>query len=411
MSILDAPSVSPTQFNQLLQINNIAALTDGDLSYAPFLNVARYTEDLTWTYCGVSGSAAKAGVLKKAISDGRFITLSQITSSTFNDSVFTTYFNAGLAPFQAGQKYLVSMYVYSERDKYFYMRPVANSGSQGHGIKLSKAGKLRRVWALGQATDTSRLDLGANAAVALGLGTPSHPTLYQQGYAAAPAATAFFIGGIQLESVPPETKDGIAWQGDSTMAGASGGIDIPRDYTDPNSLEVSTVVSSILNAPCYNRAVGGDTLANMDSRWAADITPLRLVCKYVIIQGGINDITQGRTIEQMKASLQSMIAKAATDGFLVKILTCTPTTPIATTPGKEIIRVSFNEWIMSTYPGLAIDIAPLVTNTSTGNTLKPEFYGDGVHYPGVAKITIGRYIAKNSGMVLPKPSTYHRQQA
>lgn len=411
MGILDAAPVSPLQFNQQLSNNGVAAITETDADYLPFSNVARYTEDFSWAYYNKSGTAATPGTTKKAVVDGRLITLSQVTTGGFNDSIEARYASASLTPFVAGKKYLLSMYVYSDVDVFFWSRTVANSSAQGHGVRFSKAGLLRRVWTIGQATSTTALDLGAAAETALGSGAGENARVIQQGNKVIPAGSGLYIGGIQIESVASTTKLGVAWQGDSTMAGASGKLDLPRDFTDPNLREVSTMVSAYLNCNCYNRAVGGERLDQMDTRWAADITPLAANSKYVVIQGGINDIGQGRTLAQMQASLQSMAAKAATDGFEVRYLTVTPTSTIAGTPAMEALRQTYNAWLKSTYGALVIDIAPFVTDPETGNTLLPAYWGDGTHYPGIAKTTIGRYIAKNGGMTFTTPSRYQRQQS
>lgn len=252
----------------------------------------------------------------------------------------------------------MSMYVYADEDVYFYMRPLSSSNIAGQGPKFAKGGLLRRVWCIGKATSPYLLDLGRVPTTPYGAGEAAEPTLIQQSFKSITDIRGLYIGGFQIESILPAAKDGIAWQGDSTMAGSSGKIDQLRDYTDPNTLEVSTVVAALSNATCYNRAVGGETLADMDARWVADIDPLYIKCKYAIIQGGINDIVQGRTTVQMKASMQSMVAKATATGFEVRVLTCTPTASIAAVPAREAMRKEFNLWIKETYGAKAIDIAP-----------------------------------------------------
>lgn len=411
MGVLDSPPVSPVQFNVQLQTNGVAAIGENGNDYLPVVNVARYTEDFGWAYHNFSGTAAKPGATKKAVVDGRLITLTQITTGSFNDAISARYNTASLTPYKAGQRYLISFYVFADLDTFFWMRTIANSSAQGHGVKFVKAGTLRRVWALAVATSAGQLDMGAVAETALGSGTASETYLLQQGTKAIAAANGFYIGGIQIEPMLSTAKNGIAWQGDSTMAGSSGKLDLCRDFTDPNNREVSTVVGALLSASCHNRAVGGERLDQMDTRWATDITPLAANCKYVVIQGGINDIGQGRTLAQMQASLQSMAAKAATDGFEVRYLTVTPTDTIAGGAGMEAIRQQYNAWLKSTYGALVLDIAPLVTNPETGNTLHPAYYGDGTHYPGIAKTTIGRWLAKNGNFSLPTPTAYHRQQS
>lgn len=49
---------------------------------------------------------------------------------------------------------------------------------------------------------------------------------------------------------------------------------------------------------------------------------------YAIIQGGINDIVQGRTLSDIQADIQWMHDQAIIDGMQPIICTCTPTVSI-----------------------------------------------------------------------------------
>jgi hypothetical protein len=218
-----------------------------------------------------------------------------------------------------------------------------------------------------------------------------------------------WIGGIQIEPVPNGYRDGIALIGDSTMAGASGKKDFPKDFTVVNNREVSTVLGSELRVPVYNRAVGGERLDQMDARWAADMTPLASRCHTAIIQGGINDLNAARSLEQMQASVMSMFNKAMADGFSeVRVLTVTPFANTENTPLKNSLRLQFNDWLISHFGAMACDITLLVTN-ETGNGLNAGAYGDGTHYPGPAKTAIGAYVASSMDWSwIKQPSRYIR---
>lgn len=65
MSILDAPAVSPNQFNQLLDTDGVAVLLMSDYDYKPMLNISRYTEDLTWAYYNFAKTIARGDKTKK----------------------------------------------------------------------------------------------------------------------------------------------------------------------------------------------------------------------------------------------------------------------------------------------------------------------------------------------------------
>ncbi|WP_458116721.1 SGNH/GDSL hydrolase family protein [Arthrobacter sp. D2-10] len=137
----------------------------------------------------------------------------------------------------------------------------------------------------------------------------------------------------------------------------------------------------MLNANIYNRAVGGETTATMDARWATDITPIKGVCKYAVIQGGINDIA----LADIQASITSMVNKATADGLIPAILNCTPTSSIAADPVKEQKRLDLNAWERTTFPNV-IDIAQVIEDPLDKKFIRRTpggsagWYGDGVHY-------------------------------
>lgn len=372
---------------------------------SPGRNVARYTEDLGWLYTSASNLLARTGQTQLVSVSGKPILFQRITSANFFASLEQRYGSASLAPFVAGQKYLVSFYAFAHNEQWFWLRPIG-SGAQGHAPKCALASRITRHWHLVQATSASVVDHGEVATTALGGGTGAHPRLVQQG---SQPALDMWIGGIQIEPVSNSYKDGIALIGDSTMAGASGGIDTARDFSVWDNREVSTVLSSALNVPVFNRAIGGDQLGSMDARWATDITPLAARSKYVIIQGGINDISNNRTLEQMQASVQSMVAKAAADGLIVRILNCTPTSSIAAVPAKEALRNEFNAWLSSTYGASVIDIASIAASPWDASQLNPAGYGDGVHYTGITKTAVAEHIASRTDLwEFVVPSEYQR---
>jgi hypothetical protein len=270
------------------------------------------------------------------------------------------------------------------------MRSPANTSDYGHGAKYSPPGKITRHQHLVGSTSTSAVDSGNVPTTALGSGTGAYPKLFSQ--ASAPR-TDVWIGGIQMEYVPDATVDGIALIGDSTMAGSSGKKDFARDFSIPSNIEVSTVLGANLNVCVFNRAVGGETLAAMDARWAADMTPLAQRCKYAFIQGGINDIVAGRTYDQIMASFASMVAKAEADGLIARLMTITPNASCEANSAKETLRQQVNAGLISTYGTACANVEPLAVSPFATNALHPSNYGDGTHYDGNLKRIIGDYIS------------------
>jgi len=391
----------------------VGQFVDYNLEMTKNVNVARYTEDLSWVYHVINNSTYgnKTNELMTAIIDSKEVVLNRFVGKSFNCLLESKYTNASLNIFVTGRLYLFSMYVYSDVDQWFLNRALSVSTSAAHDYKFCPAGKVTRVWGIGKATSAVLLDLGAVATTAYGSGSGASPCLVSQGHQTFDA----YIGGFQIEAISNSSYvDGIAIIGDSTFAISSGGAatDMGKNFATLSNREVSHTLSGILNCCVFNRAVAGETLAQMDARWATDITTIKPRCKYVIIQGGINDINTGRTLAQMQASVQSMIAKALADGFTDYVLpNVTPNSYCDGDSAKEALRLQYNAWLLATYPTKCKDIAGVVADATVSKRLRAEYYGDGIHYGGAAKFAVATYLASACGFVFESPTAYQQSDA
>lgn len=388
----------------------VGQFVDYNLEVTKNVNVARYTEDVSWVYHVINSSSYgnKTNELMTAIINNKEVILNRFVGKNFSCLLESKYVNASptVTPFKIGEMYLFSMYVYSDKDQWFLNRALSVSTSAAHDFKFCPAGRVTRVWGVGKATTNQLLDLGAVATVAYGSGSGASPCLVSQGHQTFDA----YIGGFQIEAISNSSYvDGIAIIGDSTFAISSGGAatDMGKDFATLSNREVSHTLSGLLNCCVFNRAVAGETLAAMDARWATDITTIKPRCKYVIIQGGINDINTGRTLAQMQASVQSMIAKALADGFTDYVLpNITPNLYCDGDSAKEALRLQYNAWLLATYPTKCKDIASVVADALVEKRLRAEYYNDGIHYGGAAKFAVATYLASVCGFVFESPTEY-----
>lgn len=357
-------------------------------------NLMRYTEDLSNAIFSTTNATKDA----TNVLNYKGINLAKLNGANFYSALRSNLNGTGLAAFQVGKRYLLSAYVISLSDKelFFWMRDVISN--KGHGAKLAD-GKVRRIWCLTEAITQFHIDALSDANIELGLGAQADPKWFV--FNTMTGSFDVRIGGFQIEEVPDTYKDGVAVIGDSTMAGSSGKID------NPTSREVSRYAEAILNVPFFNRAVGGETTNTMDGRWATDITPLAVNCKYVIIQGGINDISQGRTLVDIQASITSMNAKAKANGLIPIHATITPNS--ANDAAKKQLMLDLNAWIKQTFPNV-LDFHRIIANPADPHAIRnqtdAEWYGDGVHYGIKAKRALGTAIAKWSGWDFIAPSPY-----
>lgn len=392
----------------------VGQFVDYNLEVTKNINIARHTENVSWAYHVINNATYgnKTNELMTAIVDSKEVVLNRFVGKSFYCLLESKYTNVPLNIFVTGQLYMYSMYIYSDVDQWFLNRSLSATTSAAHDYKFCPAGKVTRVWGIGKATSAVLLDLGAVATVALGSGSGTSPCPVSQGHQAAFDA---YIGGFQIEAISDSSYvDGIAIIGDSTFAISSGGAatDSGKDFSVLANREVSHTLGAILNCSVFNRAVAGETLAAMDARWATDITTIKLRCKYVIIQGGINDINTGRTLAQMQASVESMITKALADGFTDYVLpNITPNSYCDGDSAKETLRLQYNAWLLATYPTKCKDIASVVADATVSKILRAEYYGDGIHYGGAAKFAIATYLASVCGFVFESPTAYQQSDA
>lgn len=372
-------------------------------AFSTSINIAPHTEDIaSWSYYSGANSATKSGTTKTAIDGDRLINLSEVNFAGVYGLLNCNWSGAGYTPFIAGKPYLVSLYVWCATDFWWHHRSIPGTPGYGQGAVLCRGNELTRVWLVAWGNSTTTLDKGSNPTAAPGAQNDGNTILaVNNNYGGTMAAgSGVYIGGLNITALPTGYADGIAMIGDSRRAGSSGWstggavADRLYDMNTVNNREVSTVLGSILRAPVFNRAIGGQRLDEMDARWATDITPLKSRCYAAHIQGGTNDISQSRTLAQMQASVQSMTTKAQADGFRkIYYETVEPFAAASADPAKESLRQSFNSWLLSTYGSACADTATFLTDTGTGKDLVGAAYGDGTHYPGGAKTAVAAFLA------------------
>ena len=298
--------------------------------------------------------------------------------------------------FTIGKRYMVSFYATSPKGETRIWHNIQNTGSSGHGAHMIDE-NVRRIFFIGQATSGNNLDTITVPTQEIGTGTGSFPYICVS--KSTTIFTDLYFGGIQIEEVPDTYVDGIVWIGDSTIQRDAGTTDFVP------STDIPKYVGSILNVNCFNRAIGGERLDQMDSRWASSITPLAVNCKYVVIQGGVNDVSQNRTLAQMQASVNSMSAKAITDGLIPIFLTCT-INEIWSIAQLEL-RADFNEWILGTFD-YVIDITKIVERDNKLISGFPEsaYNNDGVHYGFELRKAVAKFISEKSFFEFITPSDY-----
>jgi lysophospholipase L1-like esterase len=122
---------------------------------------------------------------------------------------------------------------------------------------------------------------------------------------------------------------------------------------------------------------GGDTMVQVTAQYATQVLPFynpSLSVNYLTLQGGSNDIANGRTTVALKNDVAAYVARAKADGFVVGVCT------IFHRVGNDVGKVSdYNNWLRAGNSGadFIIDLAAHPFLSDASNTT--YFLGDGVH--------------------------------
>lgn len=143
-------------------------------------------------------------------------------------------------------------------------------------------------------------------------------------------------------------------------------------------------LNTLLGASWIVRDLGvpGNRASQMLARFTAEvINPAD--AEYVVILGGINDVSAGESAAAIQGSLQSMYTAAHNAGMKVVALTITPFKGVAWwTSGKQTIVDTVNTWIATSanYVDYVIDTFAVMEDPATPDTLLPAYdSGDHLH--------------------------------
>lgn len=172
-------------------------------------------------------------------------------------------------------------------------------------------------------------------------------------------------------------KDSDAWVGTrKTREIAAMGDSMTANGTYVN--ELSSLLG--LGWKITNMGISGGLAFGMDVRFS-EVTDSS--AEYTIILGGINDISQNQTQQDIKDALQSMYTKASNAGIKVVAMTILPfgNSTVYTAP-KETMRNDINLWILNEAIDIdhVVDIATVLQDPVDTKDLNPIYdSGDGLH--------------------------------
>ena len=302
-----------------------------------------------------------------------------------------------------GSEYEVSCLVHnnSANDQMVWMRDGSVDLTKPHGQKAVKAGQTIRIKTFVKATAPKLIDEYSSPLVLKGSGTGDDIYfLYNSdpdGNLADGDTLDLYIGGFDITERIAEPT-GVALIGDSTMV-----VDANVDTQSPQGRGVPVFTAGDLMADVIGRAKGGDTIGQMVARWTADMTPIMPNCKYVILEGGINNIifAGGDTpggLATMKIDFQALYDLVIAAGKTAIVLNSTPSASTVSDVDREANRQAFNTWLAANFP-VVVDISALIDEPGSPGTMQSQYWGPGsdkTHFNHAAKKIIGELIASNN---------------
>jgi lysophospholipase L1-like esterase len=154
---------------------------------------------------------------------------------------------------------------------------------------------------------------------------------------------------------------------------------------------VSLILDSSNLWTVRNVGNSGDTMIQMTAQYATQVLPFYNPSRsvnYLTLQGGSNDVANGRTAAALKIDVAAYVAKAKADGFVVGVCT------IFHRVGNDVAKVSdYNNWLRAGNSGanFIIDLAahPFLSDAADST----YFQGDGIHPNNAGQTVIASIFA------------------
>jgi len=147
----------------------------------------------------------------------------------------------------------------------------------------------------------------------------------------------------------------------------------------------------------------------MDARWASDITPIAARVKYVLIQPSWHN-DRDTALVDIQTSVNSMVAKAVTDGIIPVLVVPDPSSAIASNPGTYQAHYdALCAWVR-TFP-LVLDGGAVVSDPWDRYSIRPDYHlsaVDAVHCNFTGNKAKARAFANATFWDFPRPSAYQK---
>lgn len=253
------------------------------------------------------------------------------------------------------------------------------------------------VYVSGTSGDTTEHVAGDQTSYITPANTPDATAVDAAGPFTQTTTRTSFVDGLDV--IAPGSVSALVGLGDSITDGIesfvvpatqSAAIDANSRYTDYLTRRFGSKSKlSIVNAGLSGNQLLDETAPEAGpsglSRLGNDVLDVPGVSD-VIIEEGINDLGQGRSVDQLEAGLTSAVSQLHAGGLNVLVATVMPvggvTIPSYATPEVENNRVTVNGWIRSGASGAdgVVDFDGALRDPANPSQLLPKYdSGDHVH--------------------------------
>jgi hypothetical protein len=319
------------------------------------------------------------------------VQLQRVTMSAFSHGILDT--RSADYDLEDGVLYIASMFASAPRpvlddnnmeapNSFMWMQAYSDAGTLGHGAKLLFP-TPRRVWSIVRGGTTSgNTQVVGDPTVAWASqtqGTQELAWLRSNNGLKSSSVPEVWMGGLQLERAPNQSeKVGVTVLGTSIDVMSASGGDGKSNFTTgrgwPRWLE------GLLCSPFFCGSVGGETSADIDSRFNTDIAPLREHSKYLILCANVNDFISGFNSTTYRTNWLSIYNKAITAGWNedeIIWMTVQPRSIFNYSSGLSDVTAE-NAYIKETYRNV-IDRSEAMADAIDAGLLPEDYETDGIH--------------------------------
>ena len=178
------------------------------------------------------------------------------------------------------------------------------------------------------------------------------------------------------------------------------------DSLTNNMGDIGAPLGAVIGAPCTTRGIAGANLNTIKGEFNTYVP--NAGDSYVIIQGGINDITAASTDPNasIRGHILDMVNGAMSNGLDYCVVTVSPFKGWSTwNTDRQTWADSFADWVVQAFPSNHLDLRPVLGDSADIQTLDSSLdSGDGLHPNGTGYTKANKALGENLSRLAASPT-------